>query len=289
MSKRRKPIIALCYDFDGTLAPGNMQENSFLPDIGIAPKDFWNEVKDLSKKNDMDEILAYMTLMLKMAKAKDHKIDKKSFIEHGNTIKFFPGVEGWFKRINEYGRKNNIKIEHYIISSGLREMIQGCSIADRFRYVFASGFLYDVHNVAEWPALSVNYTTKTQYLFRINKGIMNSWDNTKINKYTPNEERPIPFNNIIYIGDGETDIPAMKMVKYQGGTSIAVYPGKKGKRLTNNEKKKRKDAKELLDNGRADYIAEANYNDGKTLDKLVKDIILMISKRYDCQALGGKR
>lgn len=285
--RKIKPRIAICYDFDGTLAPGNMQENSFLPDLGISPKVFWGEVAQVAKDNDMDEILAYMHLMLKKAWTKDQQIFRKSFIDHGAKIEYFPGVLEWFDRINKFGKENNSIVEHYIISSGLREMIKGCSIANKFKYIFASGFLYDQHDIAAWPALSVNYTIKTQYLFRINKGIKNSWDNTKINKYTPNDLRPVPFSNIIYIGDGETDIPAMKMVKYQGGTAIAVYPEKKGRRITKAEHKKRENAKQLLKDMRADYVASANYCENSDIDKIVKNHLLIASRKHDSLKIGA--
>ncbi len=230
-----------------------------------------------------------MHLMLKKAKIKDQKIDKKTFVEHGKNIKFFPGVTEWFDNIDKFGKENDVIIEHYIISSGLREMIKGCAIARKFDYIFASGFLYDQHDVAIWPALSVNYTNKTQYLFRINKGISNSWDNTTINKFTPDDQRPVPFSNIIYFGDGETDIPAMKMVKYQGGTAIAVYPSKKGSRFTKNETKRKKNAEALLEENRADYVVEADYSEGHDLDTIVKNIITIIAKRFECLVIGAKK
>lgn len=284
--RKIKPTIAICYDFDGTLAPGNMQENSFLPDLGIAPRVFWSEVAQVAKDNDMDEILAYMHLMLKKARTKDQQIFKKSFIDHGAGVEYFPGVTDWFDHINKFGKENNAIIEHYIISSGLREMIEGCTIAKKFKYIFASGFLYDQHDIAIWPALSVNYTIKTQYLFRINKGIKNSWDNTKINKFTPDDLRPIPFSNIIYIGDGETDIPAMKMVKHQGGTAIAVYPEKRGRRITKIEKKKEENAKQLLKDMRSDYIAQANYCENSEIDTIVKNHIIIAARKHESLKIG---
>jgi phosphoserine phosphatase len=286
MTIAKKPTIAICYDFDGTLAPGNMQENSFLPDIGLTPSEFWSKVKEIAKKHDMDEILAYMHLMLKEANTKEQQIFKKSFKEHGEQIGFFPGVQDWFDRITTFGKDNNAIVQHYIISSGLREMIEGCTIAKKFNYIFASGFLYDHHDMAIWPALTVNYTSKTQYLFRINKGIGNSWDNTKINQYTPNEMRPVPFTNIIYLGDGDTDIPAMKMVKYQGGTAIAVYPEKKGKRVTKTETQKKENAKKLLKDLRADYIAPANYCVDSEIDRIVKNHIQIVAKRHESIRIG---
>ncbi|MEI6376155.1 MAG: HAD family hydrolase [bacterium] len=268
---RKLTRMAIAYDFDGTLAPGNMQEHSFIPELKLSIKDFWSEVKQIAKNQDMDEILAYMHLMLKCADASQVQILKKSFYKHGQKIELFRGVKEWFPRLDNYARDRGVKLEHYIISSGLREMVAGTPIAKRFSYIFASGFYYDQNSVATWPALAVNYTTKTQYLFRINKGILNSYDNTQINKFVPEEDRDIPFTHMAYIGDGETDVPCMKMIKYQGGCAIAVYnPNKRGSK----HKKSSKDiALELLEQKRADYACPTDYTDGSSLDLLMKAFI----------------
>lgn len=274
--------VAIAYDFDGTLAPGNMQERDFIPELGLKPDDFWKEVKELAKKHDMDEILAYLNLMLKKAHEKEMPIYRKTFEEYGKKLQLFPGVQGWFSRINAYGKKANLSIEHYIISSGLREMIAGTKIASEFKCIFASGFRYDQHNVAIWPALAVNYTNKSQYLFRINKGIENSYDNTKINKFMKSENRRIQFSNIVYIGDGETDIPAMKMTRHQGGHAIAVYPVRK--------KGAQSKARKLITEERADAAVPADYSKGSTLDKTVMAIIDQIAarQRFLAETKGGR-
>ena len=264
--------MAIAYDFDGTLAPGFMQEHSFFPELGLNPKeDFWPYVSEFAKEHDMDEILAYMNLMLHEATHKRISIKKNAFIKHGEGLQFFLGVEYWFKRINDYAKDKGVEIKHYIVSSGLREMIQGTSIANEFDYIFASGFVYNRDGVAIWPALSVNYTNKTQYLFRINKGINNSWDSKSINKFTPADERPIPFENIIYIGDGETDVPAMKMTRHNNGTAIAVFD-------TDNPKSK-ESADALITQDRADYSVQADYREGTDLDKTIKTLIDKIAKK----------
>ena len=215
--------MAIAYDFDGTLAPGNMQEYNFIPDLNMDKGEFWQEANELAKKHDMDEVLAYMHLMLIKAKEKNIPIREEAFMKYGEKITFFEGVESYFERINAYAASKNMHLEHFIISSGLREFVKGTAIAKHFKTIYASGFEYDENGVACWPALVVNYTNKTQYLFRINKGIYNSYDNTLINKSMPEDERAVPFSNFIYIGDGETDVPAMKMVNLYGGTTIAVY------------------------------------------------------------------
>lgn len=276
MSHKSKPTIAICYDFDGTLIRGNMQENSFIPDIGMDKKDFWNEVKSYAEKHDMDEVLAYMKLMLNKAHEKNIHFNKSALEKHGKKITLFPGVSEWFDHIKSFAGDNGVKVEHYIVSSGLDDMINGCAIGNKFNHIFASGFMYDVHGVAEFPARSINYTTKVQYLFRINKGIQNSWDNSKINKFTPEEERYIPFSSMVYIGDGDTDIPAMKMINYKGGYSIAVYPPKSGARITKEEKNKKENVEKLQKDNRCQFIAEADYTKDKQLYQIVTNIISRI-------------
>ena len=263
--------VAIAYDFDGTLAPGNMQEHTFLPSLGIHATNFWTKAKEIARENDMDEILAYMQLSLDEAKRKDLPIRRSDFEHYGSGITFFEGVETYFDRINLYGREKDIVIEHYIISSGLREFISGTKIAKYFTKIYASGYKYDASGVAVWPALAINYTNKTQYLFRINKGISNSYDNSLINKFLPENERPVPFSQMIYIGDGETDVPAMKMIKYQGGAAIAVYNAKiKAKK---DKLSPKQICEDLILQNRADYIAPADYTEGSILDKVIKLVI----------------
>ncbi|MDR2083977.1 MAG: haloacid dehalogenase-like hydrolase [Bacteroidales bacterium] len=268
--------IAFAYDFDGTLAPGNMQEHKFIPELGIGNHEFWEEANKKAKDNDMDEILAYMELMLEKAEENQISIKKESFTNYGKSIKFFKGVETYFDRINKYAGERNIIIEHHIISSGLREFVSGTIIAKHFKNIFASGFKYNKDGIAEWPALAINYTNKTQYLYRINKGVNNSYDNTIINKYVPYEDRAIPFTNMVYIGDGETDVPAMKMIKYQRGTAIAVYnPSNKISPLTGKTLKDQ--CLDLIKQNRVDYIAPANYAEGSELDEVIKLVIDKLS------------
>jgi hypothetical protein len=205
---------------------------------------------------------------------KNISIKKEDFEKYGKQIALYQGVEAYFDRINLYAIQKGFEIEHYIISSGLREFIEGTSIAHHFKDIFASGFMYDENNVACWPALGVNYTNKTQFLFRINKGIHNSYDNTLINKIVPEHEKPIPFSNMIYLGDGETDIPAMKMVKMQGGFTIAVYNENYNKGIYPLVKRNPKElCEEIVHQGRADFVAPANYVENSSLDILIKRCI----------------
>lgn len=264
MSRMHIPF-AIAYDFDGTLSPKNMQEYDFVPKLGIKPAKFWSDAKRMAKEHQADEILTYMRLMIEKAQTSQIPVRKNDFVEVGANIGLFPGVEEWFGRINEYGRQKEIKVQHFIISSGLREMIEGTCIGKHFERIYASGFMYDHNGIACWPALAVNYTTKTQYLFRINKGSLDVHDNTVINTYVEPAKRPIPFSRMVFIGDGETDIPCMRLVKELGGHSIAVYGhGKKGAKQK---------ASSLVENGRASLSAMADYRENMAIDRAIKAVI----------------
>lgn len=277
---RKKPIIALIYDFDGTLSPGNMQEFAFIQSTQMNKKVFWEENNTLAQTQDADQILTYMYLMLNKAREKGISLKKVKFKEFGKDIKFFPGVENWFDRINEYGKNKGVLIEHYINSSGLKEMIEGTCIAKKFKQIFACSYLYDVDEIAHWPAVAVNYTNKTQFLFKINKGIDSVYESTKVNEYIPDSDRRIPFANMIYFGDGETDIPCMKLVKQSGGHSIAVYQ----QRI----KKKKERAEKLIIEDRVNFVCPADYSENKEIDSVVKTIIEKIKARSDFDELLKK-
>jgi phosphoserine phosphatase len=261
----KKPIIALIYDFDGTLSPGNMQEHGYIKAIGSNKKSFWKENKELSEQNDASEILCYMRLMIKHAEANNHSLKKEAFRSYGKDVKLFDGVKEWFKLINDYGKKNGVTIEHYINSSGLKEIIEGTIIAKEFKNIYACSFIYDVDGKAIWPGVAIDFTAKTQFLFKINKGIKSVSDNKKINEYVKEEDRRIPFSRMIYFGDGETDIPCMKLVKQQGGYSIAVYTP----RIT----KKKVIAEKLLNENRVDFVFSADYTKDKDIYNVVTRII----------------
>lgn len=250
------------YDFDKTLCTKDMQEYTFIPNVGMKPGPFWNLVNDLKNESKMDGILAYMYMMLKKAREAGQSVTRAEFVKLGKGLKFYKGVQEWFGRINEFGKSLGVNIEHYIISSGIREIIEGSEIYDDFKEVFACEFLYDENNVACWPKNAVNYTTKTQFLFRINKGVTDLSNDVELNRFVSEDERAIPFRNMIYIGDGLTDVPCMKLVKVNGGFSIAVYqPGKKEK------------VEALLLDRRVDAIAKADYSENSPMDSLVKDVI----------------
>jgi len=256
----KKPVIALMYDFDKTLCTTDMQDYSFIPGLGLSPNAFWNMSRNLAEQNHMDRILAYMYLMVMKAREKNQPIRKDDLIRLGNDIELFPGVADWFDRMNAYAQAQGAIAQHYIISSGLKEIIQGSVVSRFFQEIFACSFHYNEEGVADWPAVTVNYTTKTQFLFRINKNIVNIAHDVELNQYIPEEDRPVPFTNMIYFGDGLTDVPCMKLVKSNGGVSVAVYTDKKK-------------ADELLRDRRVNFIAPADYEKDGELEMLIKEVI----------------
>ena len=260
--------IAIIYDFDGTLAPGNMQEYDFIPAVGKANEEFWAESSAMAEQQDGDTILAYMYRMLKEANNKDISLRREAFQESGSKVPLFEGVKEWFGRINAYGLRRKMKIEHYINSSGIKEMIEGTPIAHEFKKIYACSFFYNVDGIAFWPSVVVNYTTKTQFLFKINKGIDSVSDHIQVNKYVPEDARPIPFSRMIYIGDGQTDIPCMRLVKQMGGYSIAAYNPSSQRKID--------EIRQLVNDGRVDFVAPALYTPGSRMDILVKQIIRKI-------------
>ncbi len=261
----QKLTIALIYDFDGTLSPGNMQEYDFIPAIGKENRQFWEESNRIAREQDADQILTYMYKMIHEARSRRMSLKRDAFRESGAKITLYPGVAGWFARINKYAAAKGITLHHYINSSGLKEMIEGTPIAGEFRKIFACSFLYDVDGVAYWPAVAVNYTNKTQFLFKINKGVDSVYDSVKVNKYIPDARRPVPFSNMIYFGDGTTDIPCMKLVKQQGGHSIAVFDPE--------SEEEHRAMHTLIRDNRVSYVCPADYSAGKEIDRLVKTII----------------
>lgn len=261
-----KPIIALMYDFDRTLALQDMQNFSFIPKLGYTPQEFWDKTEDFCKKYDMDKILGYMYMMIHCSKEKGIALNRKFLNECGKNIKFFDGVTTWFNRINEYANSKGLICEHYLITSGNKEIVEGCPIFDDFKQVFGCEYLYNESGEAFWPRTIVNYTQKTQYIFRISKGVINTNDDREINEKTPN--RRIIYQNMIYMGDGLTDVPCMILVKENGGTSIAVYPKGSQEKVAH-----------LFEDGRVNYICKADYSSNSELEKVVKLIIDGISIR----------
>ncbi|WP_161999778.1 HAD family hydrolase [Enterococcus asini] len=256
----KKPIIAFMYDFDRTLCTRDMQEYSFIPELGVDAATFWQQVAHLAETEHMDHIISYLYHMIKSANAKGLPLRREDFVALGKDVELFPGVTTWFKRMNDLGAELGLEIEHYIISSGLTEIIEGTPIHEEFKKIYACEFHYDEAGNADWPALTVNYTNKTQFLFRINKGVLPMNDDEALNEFLEDRDRRIPFRNMIYIGDGLTDVPCMKLVKVNGGQSIAVYENKE--RVV-----------DLLTDRRVDFITPANYEAGSELDEICQTIL----------------
>ena len=267
----------MIYDFDGTLAKGNCAEHGLMPALGVENNGvFWSQADARAKADDGDGILAYMGELLdKAAEIESDALDIENLRKYGAKIPLFAGVDTWFERVNEFGNKLELNIEHYIISSGLDEMIRGTPIGDKFRQIYACKYHYKGNGRrATFPSLAVNYTTKTQYLFRINKGIDNAWDDNAVNEFIEMGKRKIPFERMIYFGDGDTDIPSMKMVNLQGGFSLAVYDPEKWK-----DTRKKESITKLISEERANYVVPADYSDGELLDVTVQGLLKLFARR----------
>ena len=272
----KQPIVAIMYDFDKTLCTKDMQEYAFIPALGMSSSAFWGEVNAMTDAEEMDNILAYMYKMVEKAKEKKVPITRDTFQEMGSKVEYFDGVKTWFERINAYGEKVGVRVEHYIVSSGIKEIIEGTEIARFFKKIYACEFMYDYNGSIQGPKFAVNYTAKTQFLFRINKGVLtiDSKSADKLNRFTPENERRVPFRNMIYIGDGLTDVPCMKLVKSYGGQSIAVFDQEKGK-----------DAAEALKvANRVNFVAAADYGTGSDIEIIVQAIIKKIQAVEEMQS-----
>lgn len=260
----KRPIrMAICYDFDKTLSPDDMQTFTIIPSLGMKKEDFWKHSNNLAKENLMDNNLAWMYELISRSKVERQPIRKEYFFDIGKKVPLYKGVKDWFDRVNEYGKKKGIEIEHYIISSGLKEIIEGSAIAPKCKRIYASSYLYSVDGTAEWPAQAVNYTNKTQYIFRIAKGKFEEWDES-VNNSMANEQLYIPYENLVYIGDSATDIPCMRLVKSKGGYSIGVYDP---------EKSIKEKVLQLYADGRISFYAPANYSARSKLMEYMKEII----------------
>ncbi|MEX1375911.1 MAG: HAD family hydrolase [Eubacteriales bacterium] len=266
--EKKKTNIAILYDFDNTLCTKDMQEYSFIPNLGMKAEDFWEECNEFSKSEKMDSILTCMYKMIDKSNANHNSIQREDFVRLGSEIEFFPGVEKWFDIINKHGESLGLNVEHFIISSGLKEIIEGTVIAKEFREIYACEYYYDHNGIAIWPKMAINYTNKTQFLFRINKGVFDISNNCDLNRVIPENERHTPFTNMIYLGDGMTDIPCMKLVKDRGGKSIAVYKeGQKNK------------VDSLLIDDRVDFLSLADYREDNELMDIVKSVMLKVASQ----------
>ena len=275
----KKPIVALIYDFDGTLSPGNMQEFGFIQTIGKTPEEFWRMSDNIAIGQDASNVLAYMKLMFDEAKASGIRLSRDEFKKFGKHIQLFDGVREWFSMVNSYGEYKGVKVEHYINSSGLKEIIEGSPIAHEFKHIFAGTFIYDDAGEAEWPGIAVDYTAKTQFLFKISKGIFSARDNKKVNDSISEDKKRIPFPHMIYFGDGQTDVPCMKIVNMFGGHSIAVYDPSNETKIAV--------AQKLHRQGRVNFVTPALYTRESRSFRIVCSIIDKIKADNDLQILAS--
>ena len=272
----RKPILAILYDFDATLSPTDMQAYGFIPAMGMTPDQFWGLTGEFSKATGCEKILSYLYTMVAVAKEKGVKLTRQFLNECGKNIQFYPGVTTWFKRINEYAETKGVKVEHYLSSSGNKEIVEGCAIAQEFKRMYACEFIFDKKSgEAIWPKLAINYTQKTQYFFRISKGAYDTTDDEAVNQKA--RERRINYSNIVYIGDGMTDVPSMLVVKNNGGRSIAVYPKGKESKVAS-----------LKDDGRVNFTSIADYSSGKRLERIMRLIIDSVAIREAMDFFEGQ-
>ena len=277
--KEDKPVLAICYDFDKTLSPDDMQAQGYIQNVGYNVEEFWTESNELAQENDMDQNLAYMLKMVEKSHGKFY-LTKESLADYGSKVELFEGVKDWFDRICSYGEEKGVIVEHYIISSGLKEMIEGTEMAKNncFKKIYASSFIYDSGNVAIWPAQAINYTNKTQFLFRIEKGVLDINDEA-VNDYFSPEEIRVPFRNMVYIGDSATDIPCMKLVNSYGGYSIGVY---------NPHKKDKSKVYEMMKEHRIRYFVPSIYTEESEIDILIKKIIDKTAKNEELEKIHYK-
>ncbi|WP_298020436.1 HAD family hydrolase [uncultured Dysosmobacter sp.] len=260
--EKQQPIVAFLYDFDKTLCTTDMQDYAFIPSLDMTPREFWAKANGFGRANRIDGILAYMYTMIQEAERKNRPFTRQDLVEKGRSIVLFPGVQDWFRRINAFGAGQGVQVEHYIISSGLREIIEGSSISGEFKEIYASEFYYDEAGRPVWPKLAVNFTAKTQFVYRINKGVLDVSDDKTLNDSMPDDSKRVPFPNMVYMGDGLSDVPCMKMMRAYGGQAIAVY-----------QASNRMGVEDLLAKGRVDFIFPADYREGTALDETVKNII----------------
>lgn len=275
---RKKAIAALIYDFDGTLSPGNMQEFGFIQAVGKTAGEFWTMSDEIAKGQDASNVLSYMKLMFDEARRSGIRLERDRFRSFGKDIKLFEGVEQWFSLVNAYGKSIGVTVEHYINSSGLKEIIEGSPIAPEFKHIFAGSFIYDKNGEAVWPGIAVDYTAKTQFIFKISKGIFSARDNKRVNASMAEDRKRIPFTNMIYLGDGDTDVPCMKIVGMFGGHSIAVYnPDNPHKKAT---------AGKLRRQGRVSFALPAVYTADSPAFRVVKAILDKIKADHELQLLS---
>lgn len=274
---KKNNIVAICYDYDKTLAPEeSVYSYGYFDKFGIKDERiFWDEITSNKILSKMDNILASLYYGIYRAKKNGHPLKKQDFVEYGKNARYYKGVETWFDRINAYAKSIGLEIEHYIISANVKEFIESTSIAKHFKKIYASSYIYDENNEPVWPERVVNYTSKTQYLYRIKKNILNETD-SRVNEKIDSKSFRIPFQNMIYVGDSVTDIPCMSILAKEGGNAIGVYedlPAKKELML------------KLFKQKRINNYCFADYSENSEMEKTVFHILDKIKIKNELENL----
>ena len=268
-------IIAIVYDYDQTLSPNYMQDEVLFPTFGIDAKKFWGRCHTLVKEEGYDNELAYMKALLDYL-----EIDRPTnarLRELGGGLQFFPGLPEMFEQFEKglltpQHQAHGIKVEHYIISSGLKVLIEGSRLAPYIRAMFGCEFAEDREGRIAFPKRAISHTQKTQFLFRINKGLLDY--SQDVNDHMPADLRPVPFEHMIYIGDGPTDVPCFTVVRQHGGHAIAVY------NATDPSRSSFKKCYQLSTHAdRVRHIAPADYRAGSHLRLLLEQMVEEVATR----------
>jgi hypothetical protein len=265
-------IIGIVYDYDQTLSPKYMQDEVLFPHFGIDPAQFWKRCGELVDSDGYDNELAYLKVMLdylQMDPPTNAELEKL-----GANLNFYPGLPGMFGELRSLLRPDHeamgIEIEHYILSSGIKALIDGSALKSHVKAVFGCEFATDPDGRINFPKKVISHTQKTQYLFRINKGMLEPADD--VNDHMPEDLRPIPFRNMIYVGDGPTDVPCFTVMRRYGGRGIAVYNPDDETRTSF-----RKCYQLSAHADRVKHIAPSDYRPGSHLRLLLEEMALEIA------------